>query len=218
MLSALVFDFDGLIADTEWPEYQAVASLFDDHGLDYPPEHWVDCIGSISAPDWQSQLEQRVGRSIDRSALDDERRRRNRVLLEGLEPLPGVVALLDAAAAAGVTLAVASSSPRIWVEGHLERFGLRSRFAAVRTRDDVDQVKPAPDLYHAACAALGVAPSLAVALEDSAHGVTAALAAGMPVVAVPNRLTSYLDLSGASLQVRSLAEVDLARLGQLVGP
>ena len=211
-----MFDFDGLIADTEWPEYQAVASLFEDYGLDYPPEAWVDCVGSVAAADWQGQLESRLGRAIDRAALDDERRRRNRALLEGLEPLPGVVALLDVAEAAGLALAVASSSPRNWVEGHLERFGLRSRFSAVRTRDDVNLVKPAPDLYQAACAALAVAPARAVALEDSAHGVAAAVSAGMAVVAVPNRLTNYLDLSGATLKVSSVDELDLARLERLV--
>jgi beta-phosphoglucomutase-like phosphatase (HAD superfamily) len=112
-------------------------------------------------------------------------------------------------------LAVASSSSRAWVEPHLERFGLRGRFSVVRTRDDVARTKPAPDLFLAACEGLGVEPAEAVALEDSAHGVTAARAAGLRCVVVPNQLTRLTDLSHADLRIDSLADLRLdARLTQ----
>jgi len=216
VLAGLVFDFDGLIVDTEWPEYRAVAECFEAHGLDYPPERWVHVIGSSWDIDWVSQLEADLGRPVDRAELLDRRRSRARELREPLHLLPGVRTLLDAAEAAGLALAVASSSPRDWVEPHLDRLGLLPKFALTRCRDDVAEAKPAPDLYLAACVGLGVDPSCTVALEDSANGVTAANAAGMRSVAVPNRLTRYLDLSHAHLVVDSMAELDLARLTTLV--
>jgi beta-phosphoglucomutase-like phosphatase (HAD superfamily) len=125
------------------------------------------------------------------------------------------VDLVDAAAAAGLALAVASSSTRAWVEPHLEHFGLRDRFRVVRTRDDVARTKPAPDLFLAACEGLGVVPAEAVALEDSAHGATAAQAAGLRCVVVPNRLTRLSDLSHADLLVDSLADLRLDALHAL---
>jgi HAD superfamily hydrolase (TIGR01509 family) len=220
-LAAILFDFDGLIVDTEWPEYHAVATIFADHGLPYPPHAWAVTLGSVDTVDWRSELAAALGRRFDEqshAALDEERRRRARAAsAAAMTPLPGVVDLLDAAAAAGVALAVASSSPRAWVVGHLDSLGLTDRFAHVITRDDVAAAKPAPDLYLAACAALGVPTAAAVALEDSANGVTAARAAGMPVVAVPNRLTALLDLSHASAVVTTLAGVSLAWLAALLG-
>ena len=210
-----MFDFDGLIVDTEWPEYRAIADIFEEHGLNFAPERWVHVIGSSWDVDWVSELEVGVGRGLDREDLEVQRRERSRRLRDPLIVLPGVVALIDAAAAAGVGLAVASSSPRSWVEPHLEDLGLLSRFAFTRCRDDVAEAKPSPELYLAACAGLGVDPASAVAMEDSANGVTAANAAGMRSVAVPNRLTRYLDLGHAHLVVDSLAEIDLARLTAL---
>ncbi len=211
-LDALVFDFDGLIVDTEWPEYRSVAEVFEDHGLTFPPQDWVHVIGSSWDVDWVGDLEGRLGRPVDRDALQARRRARSRELRVDLAPLPGVVELIDAAAAAGVALAVASSSSRDWVEGQLELLGLLERFALTRCLDDVERAKPAPDLYLAACTALGVDPARALALEDSANGTTAAKAAGMSCVAVPNRLTRYLDLSHADLVVESLAHLDVSTL------
>ncbi len=212
---ALVFDFDGLIVDTEWPEYRAIADIFDEHGLMFPPQRWVQVIGSSWDVDWVSQLEAGLGRRVDREAMQAQRRDRARGWRDPLVLLPGVAALIEAATTAGIGLAVASSSPRSWVEPHLENLGLMSRFAFTRCRDDVAEAKPSPDLYLAACAGLGVDPAWAVALEDSGHGVTAANAAGMVSVAVPNRLTRYLDLSHADLVVDTMVDVDLERLAGL---
>jgi beta-phosphoglucomutase-like phosphatase (HAD superfamily) len=127
-----------------------------------------------------------------------------------------VVELLDVAHAEGVPVAVASSSTRDWVETHLCRLGLRDRFEAVLTRDDVEQAKPAPDLFSAAARALGVAPERSIVFEDSFNGCTAAKAAGMVCVVAPNRITMIQDFSHADLVVDSLVELDFARLRRLV--
>jgi beta-phosphoglucomutase-like phosphatase (HAD superfamily) len=132
-----------------------------------------------------------------------------------------VVELLDDAAAEGFRVAIASSSGLEWVDGHLARLGLRSRFAAVVTRDDLSgadaRTKPAPDLFLLAADRLGVEPAHCVAFEDSPNGVAAARAAGMVVVGVPGPMTVGLDMSAADLVVPSLAEIDLATLRKLVG-
>lgn len=214
---ALVFDFDGLILDTEWCEYHSVAAVFDEHGLELVLEEWQTIVGTADHPHWSEMLEVALGRPLlDRDEVVERRRDHHHLLIREEVVLPGVEALLEQAEAAGVALAVASSSPRDWVEGHLDRLGLLSRFAAVRTRDDVHRAKPDPALYLAATEAVGADPGRSVALEDSRHGVTSAKAAGLACVAVPNRITAGLDLSHADAVVASLAEVDLGALARLV--
>jgi len=215
-LRALVFDFDGLICDTEWPEYASVADTFTDHGVELPPEEWVHVIGSAWDLDWLGQLEARLGRAVDRDEVVAARRARRDELLAGCGCLPGVVELVGAAADAGLRLAVASSSPRSWVVPHLERLGVAPRFPVVVTRDDVERAKPAPDLFLAACRRLEVAPGEAVALEDSAPGVAAAVAAGLRCVVVPNRLTALTDLGQAHARLASLLDADLRALEALL--
>ena len=216
MLSGLVFDFDGLIMDTEWPEYRSIAHCFEDHGLHFPPERWVHVIGSSWNVDWVADLEAELGAPLDREALHALRRERARALREPATVLPGVRELLTEARQAGLGLAVASSSPREWVEPWLDQLGLRPFFALTRCLDDVSAAKPDPELYVSACAGLGIDPASGVALEDSANGVTAANAAGMVSVAVPNQLTRYLDLSHAHLVVDSLADIGVSHLHRLM--
>jgi len=127
-------------------------------------------------------------------------------LLAGAAPLPGVERCLDEADVLGFGLAIASSSDRGWVEGHLARLGLLARFHRIVCRGDVARVKPAPDLYLAAVAALGGAPGDALAIEDSANGITAAKRAGLVCVAVPTDVTRGLALDHADLRLASLEE------------
>lgn len=209
-LRALLFDFDGLILDTEGPVYEAWRDDYLAHGHDLPLETYADCVGSdFNRFDPKSHLESLVGFAIDWPERDRWRERNALERVKQLAPLPGVVALLAAAAAAGLPCAVASSSPRDWVEGHLDRLGLLDRFALTRCLDDVAAPKPAPDLFLAAAAGLGVAPAATVVFEDSRNGLLAAIAAGCPCVVVPNRITAHLDFTGALSVVGSLEEVDL---------
>ena len=131
--------------------------------------------------------------------------------------LPGVTELLDELGAAGVPAGVASSSEVAWLERHLGRLGLLDRFAVLAGVDRVGGVgKPAPDVYHLACAELEAEPARSVALEDSGHGVAAARAAGMAVVAVPSRITRFTSLTDADLVVDSMSAVSLDALDALV--
>jgi len=218
-MDALVFDFDGLILDTEWSDFVSVGEVFAAHGVDLPVDEWRSDVGTIPDRHWTEWLEDVLGRPIDRVAVRASRIERYHALIAEESVLPGVIELIDQARAAGVALVVASSSSSPWVEPHLERLDLRDRFDVVVTRDQVDAVKPAPDLYLAAAAALGADPLRSVALEDSAHGCTAAVAAGLRCIAVPNRVTRTQDFGHADRVVASLADVELADLEALVdGP
>lgn len=214
MIEALVFDFDGLILDTEWPEYQSISEAFVEHGHDFPLDEWVHIVGTTSSPSWLDLLEATVGRPIDREAVRARRIERHHALIAEGDVLPGVVERLDEARERGLPVAIASSSPHSWVEGHLTRLDLVDRFGSFHCYDGSVPGKPAPDLYLAAVAALGAEPARTVAFEDSAHGVTAAKEAGLFTVAVPNRVTAGLDFSHADLVVSSLEQVTLVGLAE----
>src|SRR5213593_3525895 len=212
VIRAIVFDFDGLILDTEEPIYRSWLEVYEAHGEDLPFERWVQIVGSTTAgfhP--QHHLEERLGRLLPKEVLDRRVGRRTEMILANAV-LPGVVQHLDSARALGLKPGVASTSTHEWVEGHLARLGILERFSCIRCRDDVAHAKPEPDLYIAVLECLGVGPSEAIAIEDSPHGVTAAKRAGMRCVAIPNSITAKLDLTGADITLHSLAEITLRDL------
>ena len=172
---------------------------------------WVGCVGASDAGfDPIRHLAQLLGRPVDAAALMADKERRKRAVCDHLQPLPGVRERLREARDLGLKLAVASSSARAWVDGHLQRLQMTAAFDAVRTKDDVARVKPHPDLYLSAAAALGVAPERCLAIEDSLNGVRSARAAQMACLAVPGPITRALDFSIASARFESLADVSLA--------
>jgi HAD superfamily hydrolase (TIGR01509 family) len=212
MIRAIVFDFDGLILDTEEPVYRSWLEVYEAHGEELPFERWVQIVGSTTTgfhP--QHHLEERLGRSLPKEVLDRRIGRRTELVL-AQKLLPGVVQHIDQAKALGLKVGVASSSTADWVRGHLARLGILERFDCLRCRDDVANAKPEPDLYIAVLECLGVTASEAIAIEDSPNGVTAARRAGLRCVAIPNSITARLDLSGADVVLGSLAEITLADL------
>jgi HAD superfamily hydrolase (TIGR01509 family) len=217
LIRALVFDFDGLILDTEGPIYQSWLEVYQAHDVVLPFELWVKTVGSSNqAFQPQQHLEERLGRPLTQQVI--ERRVERRVELVLAQPLlPGVAGLVDEAGAAGLKVGVASSSSRDWVSGHLERLGLLARFDCIRCRDDVQRVKPEPDLYLAVVDCLGVPASETVAIEDSPNGIAAAKRAGLRCVVIPNPITAGLDLGAADLRLGSLADVTLRQLLDRLG-
>jgi HAD superfamily hydrolase (TIGR01509 family) len=208
----LIFDFDGLILDTEAPVYGAWQEIYVEHGVELAFEKWAECIGTADTFDPCVDLQTVLGRPLDAAVLETRHRTRTDALILDQPILPGVREYLDAAAAMGLTLGVASSSSRRWVEGHLVRLGLREYFHVIRCADDVTRVKPDPALYLSVLDATGVRAAEGLALEDSRNGVLAAKRAGLTCVAVPNPLTAGLDLGDADLRLASLADLPLAAL------
>ena len=213
MIKGVIFDFDGLILETEASAFEAYSQTFRNHGVHLQMESWVRFVGgNPSGLHILAYLEELLGRRVDRDAVQREVRNRHNQSVQQLHVLPGVLEHIQDAQDMGLALGVASSSSRDWVEGHLRRLGLRNRFEVVRTRDDVEHVKPAPDLFLAVLGALGLAPGEVIAYEDSPHGITAAKAAGLFCVAVPNAITAHLHLAHADRVVASLAETSLQYL------
>ena len=216
---ALLFDFDGLILDTEVPIYEAWRENYAAHGHDLALEDYCGCVGSdFHRFDPKLHLESLSGETIDWDHWDERRERRALEIVNALtDPLPGVMDRLAEAAEVGLPCAVASSSPRSWVEPHLERIGLRHHFELTRCVDDVSRPKPSPELFLAAAEGLGVPPAEALVFEDSVNGLVAARAAGMRCVSVPNSVTAGLVFEGCSLKLDSLADRSLAQIVEAVG-
>jgi HAD superfamily hydrolase (TIGR01509 family) len=210
-IEAVVFDFDGLILDTETAIYVAWREEFIAHGGEPPTiEEWSEEIGTVRGLDLVGLLHERATQAVDVEAVHARRTARRDELIQLEVVRPGVEAWLDEADAFGLQLAVASSSSSAWVENHLDRLGLRKRFSHVASRRPGVAPKPAPDTYLEACAAVGVDPRAALAVEDSPNGARAAKAAGLWCVVVPHAITESLDLSHADVRVDSLASATLA--------
>ncbi len=210
-ISAVLFDFDGVLVDTEWAIYQAWLRTFQTHGHDLPLETYTHCIGSDFAT-WspKTHLEDLTGLAFDWHDLDPRRQQEIVAELDGEGAMPGAAALLEQLTTAGNRRAVVSSSSHDWVDGWLAKTALAGHFETVVCRGDAERIKPAPDLFLEAARRLALDPAACLVIEDSLNGVKAAKAAGMPVWVVPNRVTAALDFSLADRVFPSLAELAMA--------
>jgi HAD superfamily hydrolase (TIGR01509 family) len=214
MIKALIFDFDGLILDTETPELLAWQEIYREHGQDLSARTWGQIVGGTAASDFEpvAHLAALTGRELDSPRLKERVRERSLASINRQPPLPGVQEYLEDGRRLGLGLGIASSSPHDWVDGHLKRLGLFHFFDTVRAREDVLHTKPEPDLFLSALSALGALPDQAVVFEDSPNGVLAAKRAGIFVVSVPNPLTAQLDFDGEDMRLVSLAGKSLESL------
>ncbi len=183
--TAVVFDLDGTLIDTEhlWDEVRRELAAHD--GRPWPDEATVAMMG-LSTQEWSTYLVDVVGLKgpADQAAWRTIGALRAR-FADGVPVLPGAVAAVRRMAARG-PIGVASSSPRVLIDAALDTMGVRDLMGAVRSTEEGEgRGKPAPDAFLWACKTLGVAPQRAVAVEDSAKGLLAAHAAGMKVVAIP---------------------------------
>jgi HAD superfamily hydrolase (TIGR01509 family) len=212
-IRALIFDFDGLILETEGPSYQSWRELYRSFGLSLPFSTWSSIIGTTQGEfDPRLELQKQVQEEVNWEALELQRQAIEQALIEAQPVLPGVVEYLRKGRELGLKIGLASSSSCRWVMGHLARLGLEHYFDCIRGSDDVRYVKPQPELYYLVLKGLGVRADEAIALEDSPLGIEAAKKAGVYCVVVPNALTRQLDLSLADLQLRSLSDMPLREL------
>ena len=210
-VSVVVFDFDGLLMDTEstslaswryeWSQWGLSldeGTFFVDHGGDVTEERYA-------------ALAAAVGPSYDRQLSHARRTAYRDCLHQELGLAAGIPGWIGDAASLGLRLAVASSSPRSWVVGHLERAGVAELFEVLACGDEVAGHKPAPDVYVLALHRLGVGSGCAVAVEDTAHGVAAARAAGLRCIAIPNPFADRSRFGAANLVLASAAEMPLSQ-------
>ena len=216
-LRVVLFDFDGVLVDTEWAIYQAWCRCFEAESCELPLSLYTRCIGSDFAT-WspKTYLEELTGKTFDWSVLDVERQREIVHELSDEGVMEGVHELIDTLRSYEIPLGVVSSSSHHWVDRWLAQLEIANHFSHVVCRGDAPRIKPAPDLWLEAAKRFSMPVAHCLAIEDSHNGLVSAQQAGMPVWVVPNRVTSCLDFSSAEARFDSLhgiAERFKARAG-----
>lgn len=214
LVRALVFDFDGTLFDTHEQTYLAMRDAFGHYGATIGIRDAVTLWDNRL--DWHVRLETLTGRRVDRDAflsrfagLRDDR-------MSVLGPRPGADTLVRAARQGGVLVGMATGSPRRWIDPLLDRNGLLGAFDAIACGEDVEENKPAPDVYHHVLRALVVEPREAIALEDSPAGIEAAQRAGLFCVVVRHSISAHWDLSAADLIIDRFADLTVTSLRGLL--
>jgi len=217
MLKAIIFDFDGVIIDTESTRYNSWREAFSWYGLKLKKEEWLQYLGFPGAVfDPHAILEKKSSQKISRNELDSKRKPIFWEQNDKLKIRPGILNFLKDAKKQDIKLAIASSSRREWVDNHLKRLKIRDYFSILKNSDDVERIKPYPDIYLEALKALGVEKSEAVAIEDSFTGVDAAKNAGIFCVFIPNKLNKGLKAQKADKQLGSLKDLPLDELYRII--
>ncbi|MCR4368491.1 MAG: HAD-IA family hydrolase [archaeon] len=216
MLEAVVFDFDGVIADT--PKYyfkymkQYLASV---HG-GIADDDIKDLLGHTFAEKFE-HLNKKYSLSLSRGHFVETTSEQMRKELESsAKANPELSILLLELHSRDVCLAIASGNSRKNINFFVEKFGFGEYFSKIVCIDDVSNPKPHPEVYEKAVRALGVNPNCSVAIEDTPIGIAAAIGAGMRAVAIPNDLTRSLDFSAASLMVKNFSELNYGVFAGLV--
>ena len=210
----LLFDFDGLLIDTETPGRRSWEEIYREHGHELPLDEWATKIGTIGTPfDPAAHLGELLGTELDREALVARRRARHRELIDLEDLRPGVDEYLATAKERGLRTAIVSSSDDWWIATRLEHLGHGHDWdLIVAANGDRERAKPRPDLYLDALERLAIRADEAIAFEDSPNGLRAAKAAGLYCVAVPNPVTSTLAFDEADLVLESLSDLPLEEL------
>jgi HAD superfamily hydrolase (TIGR01509 family) len=219
MLKALIFDFDGLILDTETPEVLVWQSIYKDHGFELPMDEWKKTVGGygISTFDAAEHLALLSSGRLDPVSSKARYRTETEAIIHASPILPGVLEIIQEAKQVGLKVAIGSSSEHAWVDTHAKRLNIFHYFDFITCRDDVEpgRTKPHPDIYLKSLERLQIQNHEAVVFEDSVNGVEAARRAGIFVVAVPNELTAQMGVAG-DLTVSSITELSLKDLQESV--
>ena len=212
MIKGVIFDFDGLIFDTETPQYTILNELFKEHGCEFPLSRFQQEIGTQTGFSPFDYLEKTINRKVEHEKLEKRYREKFQVILSETKVRSGVEGYLLAAKDLGLKIGLASSSNREWVTTHLRNLNLLHHFQCIKTSDDVTYVKPNPELYLEAAKCLGLKVDECLVFEDSANGALAAKSAGMKCVIVPNSVTEAMDFCEVDSRIDSMSDVSLGEL------
>lgn len=212
MIKAIVFDFDGVILDSERIMYLVMTKMFHNYQVSLPLSLWSQAIGTQNGFDSISYLEEKAQVQINRSDFVTERDRLFHELVEKEDVLPGVKSVLSQAVDLGLKIGLVTSSKGDWPLRHLNRLGISGYFQTIKSTGDVQRVKPDPALYLQALKELEVSPKEAIAIEDSFNGSLSAKKAGMYCIVVPNAVTKQMPLGHVDGCFKSLQDVGLRRL------
>ena len=212
-IKAIIFDFDGVILDTETTDFEAWQAIYRAHGVELSLSSWLPIIGDVSQYfNIDQKIAELTDKPVDRVELHERQLALHLEMLENAAPMPGVEEYLQTAKQLGIRVGIASGSRQSWVVDRLDQLGLSDHFETIVCRDDVGRAKPDPAAYLAAVSNLGVTADQAIALEDSLPGVKAAKSAGLYCIAVPGPMTKTLPFHNADMRLESLADMNLTEL------
>lgn len=215
MIKAIIFDFDGLIIDTESVWYESYKETLRSYQFDLPLAQFGECIGSDETV-LSTYFKKHLGENCDVEEIETRAFDIYKTKMNSPEARIGVLDYLQEASNTGYKIGLASSSSKAWVTKYLEELGLLDFFEVIVTRDDVKKVKPAPDLYLKAINDLNINSSEAIAFEDSLNGSIAAMTAGLKCVIVPNPVTELSAFENYSLRLKSMSEKSLSEVIELI--
>ena len=211
-IKGLIFDFDGLILDTETPDVIAWIKIYKKYGQEFEFNKYASAIGSIYEFSGPAKQLANLVPSLDKENILQEWLHLENELIERQSIMPGIMNYLNSAKELNLQTAIASSSERAWVKGHLKRLGIEKFFNFIHTVEETNIPKPDPALYNLTLKSLQLLPEEVLAFEDSTNGISSAKAAGLNCIAVPNPITRLLKLDNADLIIDSLANLPLSQL------
>jgi HAD superfamily hydrolase (TIGR01509 family) len=211
-IKGLIFDFDGLILDTETPDVIAWIKTYKKYGQEFDFYKYASAIGSFYEFNGPAKQLVDLVPSLNHEVILKEWLQLEKDLIEKQSIMPGILDFLNSAHLLNLQTAIASSAERAWVIGHLERLAIDNLFHFVHTVEDTGIPKPSPALYILTLKSLKLKPEEVLAFEDSTNGISAAKAAGISCIAVPNQITRMLKLDHADLILDSLANLPLSQL------
>lgn len=216
MIKGIVFDFDGLIFDTETHQYKVLQEIFMEHGSELPLSIWQQEIGTFTGFSPFHYLEEQLERKIEHAVLEEQFKEKFHSKLAQENARDGVEEYLQMAKELDLKIGLASSSSFKWVSSHLKNLQLFDYFECIRTSDDVEKVKPDPALYIQAAQCLGLTPEECLVFEDSANGALAAKRAGMGCVIVPNEMTHTMEFCNVEHRLESMSDMTLKEVIEYV--
>jgi HAD superfamily hydrolase (TIGR01509 family) len=216
MIKGIIFDFDGLIFDTETHQYTVYQEIFAEHGSEFPIARWQQEIGTHSGFSAFGYLEELLGRELEHDVLQEQFSKKYHAKMAEEKARAGVEDYLKAAKEQGLKIGLASSSSFQWVSANLKKLGFYEYFECIKTSDDVEKVKPDPALYLLAAECLGLSAEECLVFEDSANGALAAKRAGMNCVIVPNQVTHTMDFCEVEHRLQSMADMSLNEVVEYV--
>ncbi len=213
MIKALIFDFDGTIIDTETAWYITFRDAYKKYGVDLTLEQYSQCLGtSLHSFNPYNYLKTHYNIPIDLDEFRNSVKERHTQMMQTESIRPGILKFLESAKAQGFKIGIASSSERSWIDRFVKLHGIEDYFECFCTADTVKKVKPNPELYLQALKKLNIAPSEALAIEDSPNGARAAVSAGIPTVVIKNTITKQLPFDIGHHTIDSLASFELDEL------
>lgn len=213
MIKGIIFDFDGLIIDTESAWYEALVQEFDTYQVELPFEKWVQCVGaSHEVFDPYQYFAEQCQVPYEIEEIKQRVHARHSDIMATRELREGVVDYMKTARRLGLKVGIASSSHLSWIQPYLQKFQIDQYIDSIRCADYVKQVKPDPEVYELALQSLELSPEETIAFEDSPNGAKAAFLAGTHVVTVPNRVTEHLEFGPHLFRLQSMGEMPLERV------